>query len=77
MLPDTGWRRARTWEWLGCPAFLAMAAVYFLMVVKPARASRPAPPRPSGSRPASSGCRWRRPARPPRAACRRTARPTR
>lgn len=36
VLPDTYWRRARAWEWLGYPAFLAMVAVYFLMVVKPA-----------------------------------------
>ncbi|WP_425306263.1 DUF2269 family protein [Burkholderia perseverans] len=35
-MPDTHWRRARAWEWLGYPAFLAMVAVYFLMVVKPA-----------------------------------------
>lgn len=29
------WRLARYWEWLGYPAFAAMLAVYFLMVVKP------------------------------------------
>ncbi|WP_457425344.1 DUF2269 family protein [Roseateles sp. P5_E7] len=28
------WQRA--WEWLGCPAFAAMLAVFFLMVNKPA-----------------------------------------
>ncbi|WP_226993712.1 DUF2269 domain-containing protein [Burkholderia plantarii] len=36
MPPDTCRRRARAWEWLGYPAGLAMMAVYFLMVVKPA-----------------------------------------
>lgn len=35
-LPARYWRAAKTWEWLGYPAFLAMLAVYFLMVVKPA-----------------------------------------
>lgn len=35
-LPARYWRFARRWEWLGYPAFLAMVAVYFLMVVKPA-----------------------------------------
>jgi len=34
-LPDIYWRYARRWEWLGYPAFLAMIAVYFLMVLKP------------------------------------------
>ncbi|MCL2162736.1 MAG: DUF2269 domain-containing protein [Betaproteobacteria bacterium] len=34
-LPPVYWRYARTWERLGYPAFLAMVAVYFLMVVKP------------------------------------------
>lgn len=35
-LPARYWRFARWWEMLGYPAFLAMVAVYFLMVVKPA-----------------------------------------
>lgn len=35
-LPARYWRFARYWEWLGYPAFLAMVAVYFLMVLKPA-----------------------------------------
>ena len=35
-LPDRYWRYAKTWERLGYPAFLAMACVYFLMVLKPA-----------------------------------------
>jgi uncharacterized membrane protein len=34
-LPPIYWRYARIWECLGYPAFLAMIAVYFLMVVKP------------------------------------------
>jgi uncharacterized membrane protein len=34
-LPAVYWRHARVWEWLGYPAFLAMAAVFYLMVVKP------------------------------------------
>ena len=34
-LPGRYWRDARRWEWLGYPAFAAMLAVYFLMVVKP------------------------------------------
>ncbi|MDO8385768.1 MAG: DUF2269 domain-containing protein [Polaromonas sp.] len=34
-LPDAYWRFARRWEWLGYPAFLAMLAVFYLMVVKP------------------------------------------
>lgn len=33
--PDTYYRYARYWEYLGYPAFLAMLAVYFLMVCKP------------------------------------------
>jgi uncharacterized membrane protein len=36
ILPATYWRYARYWEWLGYPAFIAMLAVYFLMVLKPA-----------------------------------------
>ena len=35
-LPPAYWRHARVWETLGYPAFLAMLAVYFLMVAKPA-----------------------------------------
>lgn len=34
-LPQAYWADARLWERLGYPAFLAMAVVYFLMVVKP------------------------------------------
>ncbi|HEX8987888.1 MAG TPA: DUF2269 domain-containing protein [Rhodocyclaceae bacterium] len=34
-LPPLYWRYARWWEWLGYPAFFAMAVVFFLMVVKP------------------------------------------
>lgn len=34
-LPETYWRYARYWEWLGYPAFVAMLGVYFLMVMKP------------------------------------------
>lgn len=34
-LPKAYWQKARLWECLGYPAFLAMAAVYFLMVLKP------------------------------------------
>jgi len=34
-LPSEYWRLARLWERLGYPAFLAMVAVYFLMVLKP------------------------------------------
>jgi len=36
VLPDTYWRYARWWEALGYPAFVAMLAVFYLMVVKPA-----------------------------------------
>lgn len=35
-LPKRYWRFAKLWERLGYPAFLAMIAVYFLMVFKPA-----------------------------------------
>jgi uncharacterized membrane protein len=35
VLPPRYWRYARCWEWLGYPAFLAMLAVFYLMVVKP------------------------------------------
>uniref|UniRef100_UPI003341A756 DUF2269 family protein n=1 Tax=Castellaniella defragrans TaxID=75697 RepID=UPI003341A756 len=35
VLPAPYWRLARIWESLGYPAFIAMLAVYFLMVVKP------------------------------------------
>jgi uncharacterized membrane protein len=34
-LPDRYWRYARWWEWLGYPAFGAMACVFYLMVLKP------------------------------------------
>lgn len=34
-LPPEYWRYARKWELLGYPAFVAMAVVYFLMVMKP------------------------------------------
>jgi uncharacterized membrane protein len=34
-LPAEYWRYARWWESLGYPAFVAMIAIYFLMVVKP------------------------------------------
>jgi len=34
-LPSAYWRYARIWEYLSYPAFLAMVAVYFLMVLKP------------------------------------------
>lgn len=35
-MPARYWRYARWWEGLGYPAFIAMAAVFFLMVAKPA-----------------------------------------
>lgn len=34
-IPETYWRFARYWEYLGYPAFVAMVGVFFLMVVKP------------------------------------------
>ena len=34
-LPARYWRFARRWELLGYPAFAAMLAIYFLMVLKP------------------------------------------
>lgn len=34
-LPPRYWRYARWWEWLGYPAFVAMLAVFYLMVAKP------------------------------------------
>ena len=34
-LPAQYWRYARRWELLGYPAFIAMLAVYWLMVHKP------------------------------------------
>lgn len=34
-LPALYWAHARTWFWLGVPAFLALIAVYWLMVAKP------------------------------------------
>lgn len=33
-LPEQYWRYARIWFWLGVPAFIAMVAVVWLMVVK-------------------------------------------
>ena len=33
-VPGRYWGYARTWEWLGYPAFLAMLGVYFVMVLK-------------------------------------------
>jgi len=33
-LPDEYWRYARTWFWLGVPAFISMVLVIFLMVFK-------------------------------------------
>ncbi len=35
-LPLLYWAHARIWLWLGVPAFLALLAVYWLMVAKPA-----------------------------------------
>lgn len=35
-LPDLYWQFARRWEALGYPAFIAMLAVFYLMVAKPA-----------------------------------------
>lgn len=35
-VPPRYWHYARRWELLGYPAFIAMVAVYFLMVTKPA-----------------------------------------
>ncbi len=35
VLPARYWRYARWWEILGYPAFVAMVATFFLMVVKP------------------------------------------
>ena len=34
-LPERYWQYARYWEWLGYPAFIAMFAIYGLMVFKP------------------------------------------
>lgn len=34
-LPERYWQYARRWEMLGYPAFLAMLAVFYLMVAKP------------------------------------------
>ena len=34
-LPATYWVYARVWFWLGVPAFLALAVVFWLMVAKP------------------------------------------
>jgi len=35
-LPDQYWRLLRWWTWLGIVAFLALVAVFYLMVAKPA-----------------------------------------
>ncbi len=35
VLPASYWRYARIWFWLGIPAFVAMLAIYALMVFKP------------------------------------------
>ena len=35
VLPASYWRYARTWFWLGILAFVAMLAIYALMVFKP------------------------------------------
>ncbi|AIY41569.1 hypothetical protein LT85_2411 [Collimonas arenae] len=35
-LPQQYWQFARYWEWLGYPAFIAMLAIYWLMIFKPA-----------------------------------------
>ncbi|MFK0376131.1 DUF2269 family protein [Pandoraea sp. NPDC090278] len=35
VLPKRYWRFAKLWERLGYPAFIAMVAIYFLMVFKP------------------------------------------
>ena len=34
-LPACYWRYARIWFWLGVPAFIAVMAIFFLMVLKP------------------------------------------
>ena len=34
-LPESYWQLARRWELLGYPAFIAVVAIYFLMVAKP------------------------------------------
>lgn len=34
-LGDDYWRLARQWFWLGMPAFIAMVAIFYLMVYKP------------------------------------------
>jgi uncharacterized membrane protein len=34
-LPEHYWQKARIWEWLGYPAFIAVTIVFFLMVNKP------------------------------------------
>jgi len=35
-LGDDYWRMTRQWFWLGVPAFVAMVAIFYLMVLKPA-----------------------------------------
>ncbi|CAN5595812.1 DUF2269 family protein [soil metagenome] len=34
-IPELYNRYARRWEWLGCPAFVALIGVFYLMVAKP------------------------------------------
>lgn len=34
-LPQVYWQYAKYWEWLGYPAFIAMLAIFWLMVFKP------------------------------------------
>lgn len=34
-LPSLYWRYASLWFWLGVPAFVAMVAIFFLMVLRP------------------------------------------
>lgn len=34
-MPAEYWKDAKRWEWLGYPAFSAVAVIYFLMVLKP------------------------------------------
>lgn len=34
-LPTQYWRHAKTWFWLGVPAFCALVVIYWLMVFKP------------------------------------------
>lgn len=43
VLPEAYWRHARWWEALGYPAFVAMLAVFYLMVAKPGSWARMLP----------------------------------